>query len=386
MGREKRQEAYTYLIDLASTKGYVTFDDILDCSDDFDLPITDVDWLSNSITTRGIIVYDEEPAAVNTNDDEEYEDFAQSDYEEIFNRVIELNEDFEPLIAAIRAIKPPQRREFGQLKYQIAEGNEHARNRMIEMHLRFAVKIALQRAEMFDWPFEDTFNSAVCGLITAVDRYDPDSGNAFGSYANLWMMQHINRDMPVKNAYVYCPIHKKEQYYAVFPSLKEQGCTSCDWILECEYIRELIGEKINVENTSQAVEDILLTIDHMDSLDEILDSYDVSEPTNDYEYLNASGLYYALVTDEEEKIIDMISREDLPIFRQYLKENLRTKEYGVLRLRYGFAGKKPMTLEEVGNYYGLTRERIRQIEKKAFTKLQHPVRMRHLERFFPGTL
>ena len=382
MGREKRQEAYTYLIDLASNKGYVTVDDILDCSDDFDLPITDVDWLSNSITTRGIIVYDEDPSSghVIDDDDEDYEDFAQSDYDGIFDRVIEINEDFEPLISAIRAIKPPQRREFGQLKYQVAEGNQHARNRMTEMHLRFAVKVALQRTEMYDWPFEDTFNSAVCGLITAVDRYDPDSGNPFGSYANLWMMQHINRDMPVKNDNVYYPVHKKEDYYAVYPLLKDHGCTTCDWFGECDHIRAMIGNKFEVDNDDPNVEDMLLAISSMQSLDEILDNKDSDD---DYAYFRSKGIYYSIIDEEyEEKLFEELWLSNITEIREFLKECLKPREYEVLKMRYGFDSLMGMTLEEVGNRLNVTRERIRQIEKKAFTKLLHPTRKKWLEKYW----
>lgn len=381
MGREKRQEAYTYLIDLASTKGYVTVDDILDCSDDFDLPIIDVDWLSNSITTRGIIVYDEEPASGHKvdEDDDDYDDYAQSDYEEIFNKVIEINADLEPLISAIRLIKPPQRGEFGRLKYQVVEGNEYARNRMIEMHLRFAVKAALQKAEAFDWLFEDTFNSAVCGLITAVDRYDPDSGTAFGSYANLWMMQHINRDMPVKNDNVYYPVHKKEDYYAVYPLLKDYGCTTCEMFWECDHIRTMIGNKIEVDSASQNVEDMLLAIGSMQSLDEIFDNKDLEE---DYEYFQHMGIYYSIVDNEhEEKLFEEIWSSTITEIREFLKDSLKPREYEVLKMRYGFGSSVGMTLEEVGNYLNVTRERIRQIEKKAFTKLLNPARKKYLEKY-----
>ena len=378
MGRENRQEAYIYLIDLSSKKGYVTVDDILDCSDDFNLPITDVDWLSNSITTRGVIVCDEEPVSGHKLD-EDYDDYAQSDYDEIFNRVIEINADLEPLISTIRIIKPPQRGEFSRLKYQVAEGNAHARNRMIEMHLRFAVKTALQKAEAFDWPFEDTFNSAVCGLITAVDRYDPDSGNAFGSYANLCMMQRINRDMPVKNDLFYYPVHKKEDYYAIYPVLKEYGCVSCDWNMECEHIRTIIADKFDVNDDEKIVDDILLAIDCMESLDAIFEHIDEED---EYYYLKRNGLYHSMVdNNQEEQVFQAIWASNIIEFRTYLKENLRPREYDVLEMRYGFDGIRGMTLEEVGNCMNLTRERIRQIEKKAFIKLQNPVRMKYLKKY-----
>ena len=85
---DNRQLAYKNLIILAEKQGYVTFDDIMDCADEYSLPIQDFDWLSNSVTTRGIIVYNETPSA-NPSDDEA-DDYAQSDYDLIYERIISL--------------------------------------------------------------------------------------------------------------------------------------------------------------------------------------------------------------------------------------------------------------------------------------------------------
>ena len=154
MGRDLRQEALTYLLEKADKQGYVTFDDIMDCADANSLPIQDFDWLSSAITTRGILVYDEAPAAnnriVQDSEEDDYNDYAQSDYESVYDRIIELDESLRDFVTEVRNIKPPQWREFSQLKYQVTEGNIHARERMIEMHLRIALRIALQRAEAYD--------------------------------------------------------------------------------------------------------------------------------------------------------------------------------------------------------------------------------------------
>ena len=98
MGKDIRQEAFNYLIDLANKQGYVTFDEIMDCADEHDLPIQDFDWLSNSITSRGILVYSESPSSASAVDDDEYDDFAQSDYEAVYKRIVELNPSLEPFI------------------------------------------------------------------------------------------------------------------------------------------------------------------------------------------------------------------------------------------------------------------------------------------------
>ena len=185
MEANNRQAAYQSLISLADKQGYVTFDDIMRCADDYSLPIQDFDWLSNAITTRGVLVYSENPNTQSANDDE-YDDYAQSDYEAVYNKIIEICPSLEPFVTQVRNTLPPQYGEISRLKYQIVDGNLHARNRMIEMHLRIALRIALGRAELYDADLEDTVSDACIGLIYAVDKYDPDTSGALASYAKCF--------------------------------------------------------------------------------------------------------------------------------------------------------------------------------------------------------
>lgn len=151
----------------------------MDCADKHSLPIRDFNWLCNAITSRGIIVYNEIPSSLVAADNDEYDDFAQSDYEAVYTRIIELSPSLEPFVNGVINIIPPQRQEINQLKYQIVDGNDYARSRMIEMHLRIALKLALQRAEAFDMDIEDAIGYACIGLIMAVDKYEPDTSKAF---------------------------------------------------------------------------------------------------------------------------------------------------------------------------------------------------------------
>ena len=99
MGRDNRQEALLNLIQLSEELGYVTFDNIMDCADSFSLPIQDFDWLSNTVATRGIIVYDEAPTnrIREDQDAEEYDDYAHGDYDIIYDRIIELDPNMKAL-------------------------------------------------------------------------------------------------------------------------------------------------------------------------------------------------------------------------------------------------------------------------------------------------
>lgn len=378
MGRDNRQDAYAYLLNLATQQGYVTFDNIIDAADRWELPINEVDWLSNSITTRGILVYDEAPGKTNrVSDEDEYSDYAQSDYEAVFQRVIELEPSLKPLIGEIRLIRPPQFRELSGIIYQAKEGNEYARNRIVEMHLRIAVRIGLQRAEQYDSDLIDFIGDACIGLLTAVDRYDPDTSGPFSSYASLWILQNISREQKTQRPDVYYPVHKKEQYYTMYPILRNRGCTSCEKIWKCKKVRDLIQERLNCSN--EQTEDVILQMKPFDSLDAMIDDVfrdedDVFEKhENEFEMLLLERL-----TDPHDMCAELERKNMQETVNSVLK-TLTDREQKVIMDRFGFDNSEEKTLEEVGAYFRVTRERVRQIESKALRKLSNLSRLNKLK-------
>ena len=378
MAGDNRQDAYVYLLNLATQQGYVTFDNIIDAADRWELPVNGVDWLSNSITTRGILVYDEAPEKTNrVSDDNEYSDYAQSDYEAVFQRVIKLEPSLKPLIDEIRLIRPPQFRELSGIIYQAKEGNEYARNRIVEMHLRIAVRIGLQRAEQYDADLIDCIGDACIGLLTAVDRYDPDTSGPFGSYASLWMLQNISREQKTQRPDVYYPVHKKEQYYTMYPILRDRGCTSCEKIWKCKKVRDLIQERLNCSN--EQTEDVILQMKPFDSLDAMIDDVfrdedDVFEKhENEFEILLLERL-----TDPHDMCAGL-ERKNMQETVNSILKTLTDREQKVIKDRFGFDNGEEKTLEEVSADFGVTRERVRQIELKALRKLSHPSRLNKLK-------
>lgn len=379
MGRDNRQQAYEYLIDLANKQGYVTFDEIMDCADDHDLPIQDFDWLSNSITSRGILVYSEAPSSASATDEDEYDDFAQSDYEAVYNRIIELSPSLEPFVNGVRDIIPPQRHEIKQLKYQIVDGNEYARSRMIEMHLRIALRVALQRAEAFDMDIEDAIGYACIGLTIAVDKYDPDTSGAFASYATLWILQNISREQSTRRPLVYYPVHQKENYFSMHPILKSHGCIECDDLWQCEKARQMVMDKL--ECSDKDVERTIAQMIPDSRIEDLLNLYSGEYGENDDVMVGSmlgSISPDTVVSDEDvlQAIYDKILGE---VVADALKK-LTPREEEILKLRYGFDGPE-QTLEQVGSRYNITRERIRQIEAKALIKLCHPARSKKLRAY-----
>ena len=379
MGTDKRQLAYEELIALAEKQGYVTFDNIMDCADDHSLSIQDFDWLSNSITTRGILVYSEAPSHQAPSDDEEYDDYAQSDYEAVYTRILELSPSLDSLVSYVKTVMPPQRGEIKQLKYQIVDGNSYARERMIEMHLRLALRVALQRAESYDMDIEDAIGYACIGLVVAVDKYDPDTSGAFAPYAALWIMQNISREQSTQRPLVYYPVHKKENYFVMYPLLKSHGCIGCDNLLTCSEAKKIVCDRIGCSDDEG--KQILNQMTPDDRIDELLDLY--TDETEEYAPTDIclgtllGHLSSETIATEEDAFI-YLQNQMLAAEIANALSTLTPREERVLRLRYGFEGHEH-TLEEVGVKFNVTRERIRQIEAKALRKLRHPSRSKRLK-------
>lgn len=365
MGENNREIAYQQLVKLSEQKGYVLFDDIMDSADKWSLPIQDVDWLSNSITTRGILVYDVAPATARVEDKEDIDDYAQIDYAAVFNRVIEIDPSLEPFITEIRNIKPPQTREMDQLKYQVQEKNLYARQRVIEMHLRFAVRIALQRVEQYDCDMADTLQEAFLGLIYAVDKYDPDSSGPFSSYASLWILQNITRTQPTQRPLIYYPFHKKEDYFTLYPIIKAYGFFDWDEGLQSDDVRNLVIDKLKCKG--EQAENVIKQCLPVDPLEEtyslFLKSIDDSEKYKSLSRNNQGESFYE--QDSFGEIENNIFRDEIG----QIMDGLKPREQQVIRERYGFKDGREKTLEEVGSMLGVTRERVRQIESKALKKL-----------------
>lgn len=378
MAEDNRRDAYAYLLSLAEQQGYVTFDNIIASADSWQLPINEVDWLSNSITTRGILVYDEPPEKTNkVQEDDEYDDYAQSDYIAVFNRVIELEPSLNPFIEEIQQIRPPQYKELSGIIYQAKEGNEYARNRIVEMHLRMAVRIGLQRAEQFNANLVDCIGDACVGLLTAVDRYDPDASGPFSSYASLWMLQNISREQKTQRPDVYYPVHKKEQYYTIYPILRDRGCTTCEKVWICKKVREIVRLHFNCNN--EQTEDIILQTLPLDSLDAVFENVFSCERDSLEKHEDS---FVSLVIEKLTAPDDLhsgLERKDMCDAVNAILNTLSDREQKVVRGRFGFDNGKEKTLEEVGVDFGVTRERVRQIESRALQKLNQLSRSKKIQ-------
>lgn len=172
------------LIAESEKKGFLTFVDIMDMSDAYSLSVSEVDQLSEALEIRGIIIYETAPIG---KDVDHFEDYSRIDYEAIFEEIISLSPDLEYVVELIRKLPPPQYGEITALTMQTAAGNAYARERLILIHLRVALKIALSMAKSHQYDIIDAVSAGFVGLVIAVDRFDPDGFSAFQSYASLWI-------------------------------------------------------------------------------------------------------------------------------------------------------------------------------------------------------
>ena len=324
-----------------------------------------------------MLVYEEAPEEINkVQEDDEYSDYAQIDYDAIFDRVIELEPSLKPFIEDVKQIRPPQFRELSGIIFQAKEGNGYARNRIIEMHLRMAVRIGLQRAEQYDVNVVDCIGDACVGLIIAVGRYDSDTSGQFGSYASLWMLQNVSREQKTQRPDVYYPVHKKEQYYTMYPLLRDRGCVFCDKVWSCTKVRKMVQDRLECSN--EQTEDVILQALPFGSLDDLLEGVffedeDVFEKHEDrFQRLVRERLTY------QNEFVSALERENVCKNIDDILKTLTKREKKVIRERFGFDNGEEKTLEEIGQDMNITRERVRQIEKKALQKLSHPSKMKQM--------
>lgn len=341
------------LLAKAKQKGFLTFDDILNTSDDFSLSITETDTLSENIQYLGVVVYEISP--VNTqNNDEDVLDYSRTDYEAIFNEVVNISPETDLLIEEIKRSPIPQYGEISLLAPQAAEGNEFARERMIIIYMRNVIKIALSMTKQYELDLEEAISSGFIGLISAVDRFDPDGFSAFHSYAAMWIQQSIQRYCTSKWIDFYFPAHYKTKIFKVFP--KYESITSGEKVDSEEYyfkLGKIAGEyDLSAEEIDSIIKQSLYQKYGRMSIDEFC----ISE----HDFIDSMDIDY---------LTENYFEKELSYNINLALESLKAREADVLKMRFGIGNKKPMTLEEIGNIMNVTRERVRQIEAKALKKL-----------------
>lgn len=245
-------------------------------------------------------------------------------------------------------IPPITEEEEKELRERIKKGDKEALKRLIEGNLRFVVNYA-KRFLGYGLSYEDLINEGNLGLIEAAARYDPDKNVKFLSYAIWWIRQAILHALSQNSRAVLIPKRMQDKVSKVLKTKQR---------LEQELQREVSVEEIadELEMDPQEVAELLAVAQE----DISLSQYDEDEESTSLQ---------EQLGEEDTTIKEFLQRS----LRRKIEEVLKTlsdKEAQVIRLRYGLDDDEPKTLDEIGKIMGISRERVRQIEKKALKKLR----------------
>ena len=252
-------------------------------------------------------------------------------------------------IGRVKMIKPDEEIELAR---RIVKGDLRAKKQLIQANLRLVISIAKKYVNR-GLPFQDLIQEGNLGLIRAAEKFDYTKGFKFSTYATWWIRQAISRGLADKSRTIRVPVHMVES----INKLKKTGAR----------LTQELGRKPSNEELSQALDLSVNKVQEILQADREPVSMEMPLSRDEETYLGD------IIEDNESSRPDSTCEEEL--LRQDINSilsQLTPRERDIMHLRFGLDDGRQRTLEEVGRLFNITRERVRQIEHKAFRKLRQP--------------
>lgn len=294
---------------------------------------------------------------------EEIDENIEAEFELLQNDNVKINDPVKMYLKEIGRVGLLTSQEEVELAKRILEGDADAKSELIQANLRLVVSIAKHYVGR-GMLFLDLIQEGNLGLIKAVEKFDYTKGFKFSTYATWWIRQAITRAIADQARTIRIPVHMVET------------------INKITKVQRSLIQELGREPTSQEISDkldISLTPDQVRYIQRIaLDPVSLETPIGEEDDSHLGDF----IEDKEAQSPSEYTTKSLLKDELYsVMKDLTDREERVLRLRYGLEDGKPRTLEEVGKEFGVTRERIRQIEAKAIRKLRHPTRAKRFGDF-----
>lgn len=358
------EQVKAQLLVLGKKTGVLAYDDIAEKLANFELDSDQMDEFYEFLTDHGIELVG---GGNGEEEDPDSKDLAKEDEDEFdLNDLsvppgVKINDPVRMYLKEIGRVDLLSAEEEISLAKRIEQGDEEAKRRLAEANLRLVVSIA-KRYVGRGMLFLDLIQEGNMGLIKAVEKFDYNKGYKFSTYATWWIRQAITRAIADQARTIRIPVHMVE---TINKLIRVQRQLLQD--LGREPTPEEIGEDMDL--TPEKVREILKIAQEPVSLETPIGEEDDSHLGDFIEDQDATSpaehAAYELLKEQLEDVLD----------------TLTDREENVLRLRFGLDDGRTRTLEEVGKVFGVTRERIRQIEAKALRKLRHPSRSKRLKDF-----
>lgn len=368
---EKEKCDFQDIIEKAKQKGSISSSEIMIELGDTDYDLDQIEKLYETLESLSIDVteeFDDEPGEFDDGLEDEIEDFENGEESERNGAEsgIAVDDPVKMYLKEIGRVPLLDADREAELSKRMSEGDENAKKELVEANLRLVVSIAKKYVGKGLF-FLDLIQEGNLGLMKAVSKFDYTKGYKFSTYATWWIRQAITRAIADQARTIRVPVHMVETIHKVTKAsrtlLQEQGREASPE----EIAREVNRTSHSSNMTSEKVREIIKIAQ---------DPISLETPVGE---------------EEDSHIGDFIEDQDSPapadaasyaLLREQLAEVLHTltpREEHVLKLRFGLEDGRTRTLEEVGQKFNITRERIRQIEAKALRKLRHPSRSKKLK-------